>query len=269
MDIKKVVLITVISQIFFAVNLIACPDVDVSAPNKPPKLVVDYNLNDSNCGDIKILHIGDSNVDARLDYTGQGGWPQRLNNKLPGITHINAGVDGITTWRVLRRLKQGLIPNNKPDICIIGPLGINDSIIGPGNPYLTEREIRRIGKYLKRNFGCYVAVSSLLPVLLPSHRQFQANLNNLIFNVTSRSFPVVKFNINFAQYQDELHPNSSGYNKMAKQAKKFIVRKLYNRMKAKRVDSDGDGLSDKYEERQSGTDPFLADTDGDGTLDGQ
>ena len=46
-----------------------------------------------------------------------------------------------------------------------------------------------------------------------------------------------------------MHPNSSGYQRLAKQVHRFIVKKLPDAMRAKRPDSDGDGFSDAYEER--------------------
>ncbi len=252
----------------FSKQLLACPDIDVSKEVDDDAIIVDYNVKAKQCGKVKILHVGDSNVDDFTDRSGRGAWPRRLKKRFAGVVSDNQGIWGITANQYLRKLKSGQIKNKKPDICIVGPLGINESIKSHGNPSLAHRDVRRIAKFLKKRFGCFVAVTTVLPILVNQHQSFQQILNNKIRTISSRKYPILDFELSNKHLPDAIHPSAKGYTIMADQAENFIKNTLYDLMKEKRPDTDGDGLSDLYEIKQSKTDPNLYDTDGDGISDG-
>jgi len=244
---------------------------------------VDYNCDQQH----KIVFIGDSIVRGIGDerYDGNGGYPVRLGNSYPSSTVVNLGQPGFSTKRLLRLVTKRI--KNEPtselraaaanaDIVVIG-VGTNDFWEG-NDPALTVRNIKRIVKLVRNELAKDLGVAPLMAVtkLTPTTRGFQRDfvnsINALLDHFKSTALPVRLYfdvlPVNAISF-DGLHPNSKGYDSMARIARKFIEGYAQQISAKSRLDLDGDGVYDRFEKSLFGTNPGLLDSDGDGINDGE
>lgn len=254
-----------------SVNASACPLID--------------NLIDFNCnGEIKIAFTGDSIVKGRGDVTDNEGYVGRVRDMFPGASVTNLGVAGITSARLFRSFKHLLskpgpgrtkLKTEDADVIFID-VGRND-YWGHRSPSLTVRNIRRLVKYLLLNVGTDVQSSPYFVVAtqLPTSRGYQAPfiraVNSGLLKLSSPNFRVgVRFDQINLKYisADGLHPIPAGYSAMARKVARYVKGPLQRIFRGLRPDDDADGVFDIFETLRYGTNPKLADTDGDGFTDG-
>ncbi|RIL09480.1 MAG: hypothetical protein DCC75_06430 [Proteobacteria bacterium] len=241
---------------------------------------------DFNCdGKLKLTVTGDSIVAGRgdLDFNDSGGYVLRLERRLKLFNVVNMGVPGATTTRLFRAFKKNLRKadgkttrkSKDADIFIVD-VGVND-YFEHKVPGLTVRNIMRIVKAIRQgvarysNSPPYIVVTTLTPTTREFQRGFIQEVNRLLIQYRSKKLPT---SIRFDQLDpiyisfDGLHPTSDGYTQLADIADAFIEDGAQSAMSSQRPDTDQDGLYNFAERVIYGTDPRVADTDGDGESDG-
>jgi len=253
---------------------LACPDID--------------GLADINCdGELRIIAFGDSITAGLVDgpsgqtcnfgmgsrCDSQGGYPGRMQQLLPQTMVINQGVSGEETGEALSRLGSVFAPGEDPDYTIILE-GVNDHFNGfVGN--LTAEDVA------DNLFDIVDAAESAGSVALLASLTSSSNFYNnqqgrtyefrqeWIDDVNTEIDPFVS--LDFASLglgvigPDGLHPDGAGYQTMALFARNGLaLASAQNRPD----DLDNDGIYD-FAEAGFGSSSSLADTDGDGLLDGE
>lgn len=237
--------------------------------------LVDYNCNQKH----KIVVAGDSVVAGLGDShnNNKGGYPKRLGNLLSNSTVVNVGVSGHTTRQMLNHLRQQSLRSKirNADVFILDG-GRNDCRDG-SSASSSIKNLKRTVRFIRKNIGADVDSPPLVIVATQApnrneRRHCIENLNRELLKRRSRSLPVrLRFDRLPASILsgDGLHPDSSGYSRMARKALKFINGKAQKLSLRDRPDSDSDGIYDRFESRRYLTDPTIADTDGDSLIDGQ
>ena len=244
-------------------------------------------LVDFNCDGIqKIAFVGDSFVQGVGDTSmPDGGYFARVAANYPDATVVRYAVPGVTASKLFSTLKRkvpqmasGPAENNLigSDILVID-VGRND-FYDTNNPPATVGTIKRIVKYLNselaaRNGGIppVIVVASLLPTKRLVQRYFITYTNDLMIEQKSAALPLyVRLDKLSKDYvsKDGLHPSSAGYDKIAAKMQSYFEHKGTSRALALRPDSDGDGAYDIFESSSYGTSSTVADSDADGTSDG-
>ncbi len=257
-----------------------------AAPGCPKiESLIDFNCDKK----LKIVFLGDSITfgigDSKRPVQG---YPGRIQKALPTAEVINLGVPGITSAGLMANVKQAL--TKKPanamgralhdaDFILVS-VGVNDFFSGVEDAGRTLRNIAAILKYLKTTLkdsdGTAPIIGAGGPIF--TLRQFQQpfirKLDDLFIKYNNTE--TLPFSIRFSLVDvrshptlspDRLHPNAMGYDKMAKLVLKNLRAKVQDLMRAQRTDADADGIYDQLESK-FGTDNKVADTDGDGLLDG-
>ncbi|MEZ4754689.1 MAG: GDSL-type esterase/lipase family protein [Bdellovibrionota bacterium] len=257
--------------ILFSVSTsVACPTIEE---------LIDFNCNQ----DGKISVTGDSFVNGVGDTRNQAGYVGRAENNFSEFRFSETGVNGVTTSRLLSNFKR-FFPRgkttykrtNNSDIIVID-VGRNDywSNISPA---IGVRNIKRLVKYLRKatvNDDADAAPEIFVATLMPTSRGFQApfirEFNRLLLKQKGKKLPVYirfdKLPINIVG-SDGLHPTARGYKRAAGFLTKFLKGRAQTLMAKKRADTDSDGIYDFFETNRYGTDPEVADTDGDTHTDG-
>jgi len=226
----------------------ACPDI--------------AGLVDLNCdGQIRVLCMGDSITAGEQDSTRLG-YPGRLESYvLPGSNVKNIGVGGETTGRGRDRLIRFLNQSGSREFEYIIILeGVNDYFLDDHSSSDTRSNLFTMLRSAENNGSV-----SLLATLTDTRRSQQ---QPWVRSVNSQIRSRIKIDF-FSLGQgiissDKLHPNGSGYQRMAELAATALVN--YGRA-ARPADSDGDGIYD-FAEARFFTDATKTDTDGDGVPDG-
>ena len=271
---KPILSLTILFSLICAVQPVsACPKIG---------RLIDYNCD----GQHKMGFAGDSIVYGIGDDKNEnsGGYVLRIAEDFPKSDVNNIGIPGTTSFGLLSGFKRNLRkPGNGKtkrkskftDFMLIG-VGVNDYWQGR-EPALVVRNIYRLVKFLRSELAQDLGVPPIIVVstLTPNFRSFQqpfvAEVNRLLLKLSSSNFPVlIRFDSMHAGTisEDGLHPNSAGYREMESIVRNFIKNDLQELSSRKRKDNDADGVYDFFEINRFGTDPDLADTDGDGVSDG-
>jgi len=208
----------------------ACPLVDE---------LVDYNCD----GVLRYAIAGDSIVRGVGDERNLGGYPGRLDRRLEFVTVNNLGTPGITSLRLYRRFLRN-IDKGRPltvrtqdlDLLII-QVGTNDFWLRrPVN--FTFRNIRRLKNFLEEHLTMrdgaspYVVVSTIPPTRRSFQQPFIDDVNRrLLGNARNLNAFMRLHNFNTTILSgDDLHPNASGYNVMARRVERRIKGPITKRM---------------------------------------
>lgn len=252
---------------------VACP-----AKNGIP----DYNCD----GRVKITFLGDSLVFGIGDTKNgnKGGYVLRVTSKLPNVEIASHGVAGQRTKELLNLLRDTFDKNKKPEIredlldadVVILDLGRNDRWLF-GRPSDAYRNIKRATTKILTEVEAVTGIPPLVVkavIMLPnrgSQGPWVKELDKLIFKSNSPGYPAdLRFDLVSKRLlsSDQIHPTSKGYDALAKAFLTYAKDKLPKKMAALRPDSDDDGIEDLFESSKFGTNPSLADSDGDLRSDG-
>lgn len=197
------------------------------------KGLVDYNCD----GKFKIAITGDSVVYGTGDKElgNRGGYPTRIRKSLPkGTKTVNLGIYSIRTLQLLGRFQSGIYDKalKNADLLIID-LGRNDCLDGVP-PKKTVRNLKRIVKYARNRESLndqkppFVLVGTQIPC--PQRRTCVGRINESVIAAGKKGgLPII---LRFDKYpdsvisSDRIHPNSSGYQVIAKKVSKFIKGRL-------------------------------------------
>jgi len=267
----KLLLCAPMVAITVAATALACPTING---------LVDFNCDQklrlAITGDSFVRGVGDTSIEG-------GGYVQRLQDHYPDAQVLGIGVPGITTSRLLESFKKAFSKNGATkknsldtDLYIID-VGRND-FWAEKNPAITVRNIRRLVKYIrdqvKKSSGVepLVGVATLAPTKRGYERSFISAVNMQLIAARSSAIPVYvrmdTLDISLISL-DGLHPSADGYDALAKILENYASHIAKPQQLSKRRDADVDGIYDNFETRKFGTDPKIADTDGDSYSDGQ
>lgn len=264
----------VLQAVLLASSAFACPDVGP---------FVDINCDQ----EFRVAITGDSIVKGIGDEANdnEGGYVLRLQQRFSDGTFYNIGIAGTTTQQLFRDFKKNLnkvgegetkTKTERVDLVIIHA-GVNDYWLRKPAGF-TVRNLKRIVKFLRKKLGEINGYEPLVGVakISETNRGFQQpfvnEVNELLVRQRSSKLPVYlnldRINPERHISFDNIHPNSKGYKKLSKLAGRFIRKKARKLALARVVDTDVDGIYDDFEGNY-GTDPGIADTDGDTLLDGE
>ena len=269
-------LVSIISSLsvvwIFASQAVACPRV--------------AGLPDLNCdGEAKVLILGDSLVYGIGDAANgnKGGYVLRTALKFPGATFLNYGVGGRRVSRTIGDLETAFAGTGDSKLAedltnadvVFFDFGRNDW--WERKPALaTWRNLKRCREIIQTNVEKTTGHTPLVITaqMALANRTGQGTwvveLNTLLAQKSSSSAPAdLRFNtLSKKLLGDQVHPISKGYLTLAKIFSQYLTISLAKHAATFRKDLDSDGLYDEYERERFGTDPTLADTDGDGIRDG-
>lgn len=251
----------------------ACPSADK---------VPDYNCD----GIVQITVIGDSLVYGYGDSKNKnrGGYVLRTASKLTDIKFVNLGEKGMRSLRLLEIINDALINDTNSEVkdalvasdIIILDIGRNDRWLF-GLPSATYRNLKRASSQLKSGILKYTDTAPIVVtavMMLPnrgSQGPWVKELNAIILKSDSLRNPAdLRFDLVSKRLlgNDQIHPTADGYKALAQTFLKYLTVKLPKRIKQLHPDSDNDGLPDIFESERFGTNPNIADTDGDSIFDG-
>ncbi len=223
----------------------ACPDID--------------GLTDVNCDQIlQILCFGDSITKGEQD-SAHLGYPGRLAQIFPHARVINLGLSGETTVDGVSRASR-LFPRYSGSDYVIVLEGVNDFFLS--SPSTNRVRINDLSIIQKgRNIGANALLANLTDVRRSTQKSWVRSVNSQLNPYKQIDFFSLGTSIISS---DLLHPNGSGYQKMAQLAASIL---LSVSMVNKPPDTDGDGIYD-FAESRFGTSPSDSDSDNDGLLDG-
>lgn len=225
-------------------------------------------------GVLKVLAVGDSMTYGRGDllHGNSGGYPLRLRehfleSPLP-VQIVTFAKPGATcsslTGRVRRAIKYRTDGITDAD-CAFVSCGVNE-YYSHRNPTKTVAQLATLKRLLKRQ-GMYVITATIAPIRRPEQRVYVDQVNALLTKSTLR-LDLLSTDQHISG--DDLHPNESGYDKIAEMVL-TLLRDEY-RARAPRefrlTDRDQDGIYDSFERSRFGTDTRQKDSDDDGLFDG-
>lgn len=269
----KTMLLSLASCCLLAAPALACPAIDG---------MIDFNCD----GRLKIAITGDSVVKGDGDSPARppGGYVTRLAERFPKASFVNLGIDGVTSFGLLRNFTQILGKGGTASLkrlvkeadLIIIDVGRNDYFQKHPASY-TINNIERLVKLFRRKLADpagsapFVAISTLIPTTRSFQQPFVAEVNRFLITSRSPNLPVYirldglpLSDINF----DGIHPNSLGYDEIARIDAGYIRVKAQQQQRKLRRDADSDGIFDIFESKRYLTNPRAKDTDGDGLSDG-
>ena len=229
-------------------------------------------LIDFNCDQhLSIGVIGDSityGIGDKKSSSTRGGYPQRLQKLIGEAEVVKIAKPGATAQALLRFVRK---PANLEKIAAgfdyaIVLVGVNNYWIRTP-PVAVARQVKRI-TLLLRSYGAQVFVGRLIPNRRAFQKPFVEEVNDALTHEFSNliSFEVINTELDLTF--DGLHPDPSGYTKMANVISNFISSTGQMIASSSRPDSDDDGVYDLFERTKYLTDQNLADTDGDSLSDG-
>ncbi len=223
----------------------ACPDID--------------GLVDVNCdGKLVIAAFGDS-ITHGVGDSRRLGYPGRLKALLPNAVIRNLGNPGESTSRGRQRVSSLRSRFRDADYTIVLE-GVNDYWGLERSASDTRSNLLSILSSTERG-GAVGSLAKLTQVRRDFQIGWVREVNRAISPYTTIDFYALGTGI---IGPDKLHPNGSGYQRMAQRAANEM-RGISERHRPRDVDSDG--LYD-YEEAQYGTNKNIADSDADGLTDG-
>ena len=224
---------------------LACPDIN--------------GLLDINCdGQVRIVCFGDSITYGTADSTGLG-YPGNLKQLHPGVVVLNVGDPGEKTPQGKVRAAQIFAQENHADFIVILE-GVNDYWLFYSANNTKNNLINMINS--GNNTDAVVLLAKLTQVKRAFQQPWVNSVNSAISGLTQVDFFSLGQGIISS---DLLHPDAEGYSEMAD----FLSAILIQQTELNRpADLDQDGIYD-FAEPSFNTSAALADTDGDGLLDGQ
>lgn len=244
-------------------------------------------LPDANCdGKIVVAVLGDSLVAGIGDsiHNNKGGYVIRAAEHFPGATFYNLGEGGATATDLIfdlerafsgrghRRLRTAV---TTADLIVVD-VGRNDQWRFK-TPLATRRNLKRVHDIIQGNVKTLTGHDPLVvtALLMIPKRLRQApwigELNGLLRSSNRKNAPTdLRFDTVPKKYlsEDRIHPTSQGYAKLASVFISYLTVTFPSHVRDIRPDRDHDGLYDEFESERYGTLPTRADTDGDGTRDG-
>jgi lysophospholipase L1-like esterase len=269
---NRIVLALITLALFITNNAFACPGKNG---------ILDYNCD----GVVKIFFIGDSFVFGFGDTVNdnKGGYVKRLKKSLSKVTVESYGVQGLRAVKLLPivldtfkvkdpypAFRKSL---NEADAIILD-VGRNDRWL-MGEPSATYNILNRITKQIARGVLKDTGYEPMVikAVLMLPNRGSQGPwvklLNEIILAKSTNRFPSdLRFDLVSKRLigKDQIHPTPLGYTTIAKAFRSYIP-DLTKHFKARRPDTDLDGISDLLETKKFLTDPNISDTDSDGKSD--
>lgn len=201
---------------------------------------------DINCdGTIHYVITGDSIVYGYGDEKNRGGYPGRLQNKLPFAAINRIGRRGYTSHQLFSLYKKAFYKSNRvadeiasADVIII-EVGTNDRWLNQPVSF-TLRNIRRLLKLLHGEFSTregyqpFVSVTTLLPANRGYQQPFIEEVNSVLLSKRSALNIAIRFDRlpKTILSEDNLHPNARGYSVMAKYAKRRITKALQKKIES-------------------------------------
>lgn len=169
----------------------------------------------------KAVALGDS-ITWGYPWGKEASWVSLLQEKFAHILWLNRGVNGDTFKGMVGRLKKDVLAEN-PDLCILTG-GINDAFAGYSLPEMENFVVQILEELWEADI---VPVLGIPVSVLPSWgciekkvARVQAMLDSL---ARQREVSILDFRVLGPEdYQDEVHPNRRGYEKMGKVAIHFF-----------------------------------------------
>ncbi len=245
------------------------------------------DLVDMNCDQqLTVVFIGDSIVYGVGDgeHEEKGGYVLRLAEQLSGANALNFGVPGITSAKLadlFAKIAKGKTHKDwkkalgTADYIVID-VGRNDyfkKVLETDvvkNINITIKNIKGIISKLKAPTPL-IAVASLAKSSRPKQQPFINKVNKAIRAARKKGLilgPEFDEVDGLKLNRDGLHPTSAGYAQLEFAVESFLRIDAQAKAVKINIDSDGDGLYDRFEASRFGTDPTKYDTDGDGIGDG-
>jgi|GEM_PF-1068761 len=266
-------LLSIVAMLCFLPSSHACPKIG--------------RLPDFNCdGVATIVVIGDSLVFGIGDSknNNSGGYILRAQTSLSEGRIVNQGVPGLRTTAMIRALVRAFakVESSQTAKDLIGAdLVVFD--IGRNDFWLKEpasktlRNIKRarliIDGEVKKASG-FAPLTTTAVLMFPnrgSQGPWIKELNALIVASSAADHPA-DLRLDTVSKRllssDNIHPTPKGYTAMAKVFVDYLLTEYPKHVSTLRLDQDDDGLYDIFEQIRYGTDPKMADTDGDGIKDG-
>jgi len=244
-------------------------------------------LPDLNCdGAAKVLILGDSLVYGIGDTANgnKGGYVLRASRAFPSATFLNHGIGGRRVSRTITDIEVAFAGAGDSNLAvdlaeadvIFFDFGRNDW--WERKPAIaTWRNLKRARELIQSNV---TRITGHTPLVITAQMALAnrtgqgtwiVELNTLLAQKSTSSAPAdLRFNaLSKKLLGDQVHPVSKGYTVLAKIFSNYLSSTLPKHAAQFRKDSDSDGLYDEYERERFGTDPSVADTDGDGIRDGE
>lgn len=228
-----------------AQSAFACPDIN--------------GLLDINCdGQVRIVCFGDSITYGTADSTGLG-YPGNLKQLHPGVVVLNVGDPGEKTPQGKIRAAQIFAQENHADFIVILE-GVNDYWLFYSATNTKNNLFNMVAS--GNNTDAVVLLAKLTQVKRTFQQPWVNSVNSAIGSATQVDFFSLGQGIISS---DLLHPDASGYAEMADFLSDILIEQTALNRPA---DLDEDGIYD-FAEPSFNTNPALADSDGDGLLDGE
>jgi lysophospholipase L1-like esterase len=244
-------------------------------------------LPDANCdGKIVVTVLGDSLVAGigDVEHSNKGGYVLRAAEHFPDATFYNLGEGGATATDLIFDLERAFSGRGHRRLLnavttadlIVVDVGRNDQWRFK-TPLATRRNLQRVHDIIQNNLKRLTGHNTLVVTarLMIPKRLRQApwigELNGLLRSSNRKNAPTdLRFDTVPKRYlsEDRIHPTSQGYKKLASVFISYLTLAFPLHVRDIRPDRDHDGLYDEFESDRYGTLPTRADTDGDGTRDG-
>lgn len=223
-----------------------CPDID--------------GLLDVNCDQkLEIVTFGDSITNGVAD-SAKLGYPGRLKLIAPNANIYNYGKAGEKTPDGRVRAPARFANHPDADFVIILE-GVNDYFLTSHSASATRSNLLSMVNSGK-NTGGITLLAKLTAIKRDFQKPWVSAVNSAIAPYTSIDFYSLGTGIISS---DQLHPNGAGYQQMANL---LYTTLLLITSQERPNDTDGDGIYD-FAEPRFGSNPLIADSDGDGLLDGE
>jgi lysophospholipase L1-like esterase len=241
---------------------------------------------DINCdGKAIVTVMGDSLAYGFGDTANQnrGGYVLRAAKALPKVIFHNHGEQGLISAELIESIDKAFSGSDEKlrddlvasDI-VVFDIGRNDRWLDIP-PRSTLKALKLARTKIQNEVGARTGFSPLVvfAVLMLPNRSAQGpwvkQFDELVLKGSSPKHPAdLRFDLVSKRLlsSDQIHPTPAGYKALAQVFVKYITKTLTARVKQIYPDGDSDGLSNILETGKFGTDPQLADTDGDGVVDG-
>ncbi len=234
-----------------------------------------FPIGSINCdSSVRAVFLGDSIVSGAGDTKNneRGGYVKRLGNRYRNLHVTNVGKYGYTTARLLDLVRAAFRENNNTAIAfkradlIMLDAGRNDCKTHK-NAIRAVSTLESIVSLLQAKTNAYVVIATNAPTTVTQcHRNIVRAINQRLLAKNSARFPVrIRFDAlpTSILSSDKIHPSSAGYDRMSRTVSTYFERALPRDTQSRRLDSDGDLLTDWCEANIFGTDGTSADTDND------
>ena len=268
----SLLLLSLLGLLGFPSTLTACPNV--------------AGIPDLNCdGEAKVVVLGDSLVYGIGDTTNgnKGGYVLRTSRAFPSTTFLNHGLGGRRVSRTITDIELAFAGTGDSKLAgdlveadvVFFDFGRNDW--WERKPAIaTWRNLKRARELIQTNVknttghAPLVVTAQMALANRTGQGTWVVELNTLLAQKSTPAAPAdLRFNtLSKKLLGDQVHPLPKGYQVLTKIFSQYLTTTLPKHASTFRKDSDSDGLYDEYERERFGTDPSVADSDGDGIRDG-